>query len=83
MTTIEYITKPGDRWDLIAFKAYGTVADVTLEDGRRENAIGLIIRSNPELPIESILLDGLLLQLPVIPSGTVQTEKESLPPWKR
>lgn len=83
MTTIEYITKPGDRWDLIAYFAYGTIGDIVLEDGTVANAIGEVIRANPDIPIDPVLVDGLLLQLPVIPSGVVQTDKELLPPWKR
>lgn len=70
--TVEYITKPGDRWDLISYKAYGTI-----------DRMGDIVRANPDIPADSILQEGLLLQLPVIPVSTVQSDSELLPPWKR
>lgn len=81
--TTEYITKPGDRWDLISYKAYGTVGDVLLSDGSVVNSISLIIRSNPDIPVDSVLLEGTLLQIPVIPDTSVQSDKDSLPPWKK
>lgn len=72
MTTTEYITKPGDRWDLISYKAYGTI-----------DKMGDLIRANPDLPVNSILQEGLLLQIPVIPDSIVLTNKDLLPPWKQ
>lgn len=82
-TQTEYITKPGDRWDLIAYKAYGTVDTITLLDGTTENAISALVRSNPDIPATAILEPGLLLQVPIIPDANVKTELASLPPWKR
>jgi len=40
MNAVEYITLPGDRWDLISWRAYGTIGEITLEDGSKVNAIG-------------------------------------------
>ncbi|MBV7529040.1 tail protein X [Chitinophaga sp. sic0106] len=68
----EYVTKPGDRWDLISYKAYGTV-----------EKMGDVVRANPAIPIDSILPEGLLLVIPLIPASIVQTDKELLPPWKQ
>ena len=82
MTTVEYITKPGDRWDLIAYKAYGTIDTVTLDDGSSINAMSLLINTNNDIPADDVLLEGLLLQIPVIANANVQTEKDLLPPWK-
>nr|WP_295875670.1 hypothetical protein [uncultured Chitinophaga sp.] len=79
----EYITRPGDRWDLIAFKAYGTVGDITLSDGRRVNAMSFLSESNPDINNDSVLDEGLLLQVPFIPGTGVSTDKDSLPPWKK
>ena len=83
MTTTEYITKPGERWDTIANKAYGTIGNVTLDDGTQVNAMAFIIRSNPGLTIDDVLSEGLLIRVPVIATTSVQTEEELLPPWKR
>lgn len=83
MTTAEYITKPGDRWDLIAYSAYGTIDEITLPDGSTVNAISYIIRNNPGIIQDSVLTEGLLLQIPIIPKASVKTAAELLPPWKR
>lgn len=65
-----YITKKGDRWDLIAFKAYGDA-----------NKLGPIIRANPAVPLYDELPGGLTLNIPVMDRPKVSTEQ--LPPWKR
>jgi phage tail protein X len=83
MTTTEYITKPGDRWDLIAYKAFGTVNDIVMDDGTRQNAVSVVVHANPGIAVDSVLDPGLLLQIPVIPDSTIQTDEELLPPWKR
>jgi len=70
--TTEYITKPGDRWDLISFKAYGTI-----------ERMGDIIRANPDIPRSDVLPEGLVLQIPIIPVATVETDLSLLPPWKQ
>lgn len=67
----EYITKPGDRWDLISYKAYGTIENM-----------GVIIRANTGVPRTDVLQEGLVLQVPVIPAATVATDLSLLPPWK-
>lgn len=83
MTTTEYITKPGDRWDTIAYKAYGTVDQVMLENGAKVNAMSLVMGANPEIAADSVLVEGLLLQIPVIPDSAIQSDKDVLPPWKK
>jgi phage tail protein X len=37
MEATEYITKDGDRLDLLAFKAYGTISSIII-DGKSRNA---------------------------------------------
>ncbi|MEI8390093.1 MAG: tail protein X [bacterium] len=65
----EYITKDGDRWDLIAYEFY---SDATLYEG--------IITANPEVAIIPILPSGLKLKIPVIEDNNqIQFE---LPPWR-
>lgn len=82
-TTTEYITRPGDRWDLIAYNAYGTVDMITLDDDTQVNAMAYIIDSNPGVPIQDILDPGLLLQVPIIPSTVIPISANQLPPWKQ
>ena len=83
MTTTEYISKPGDRWDLIAYKSYGSINEIVMDDGSKQNAISVIIHANPGISVDSILDPGLLLQIPVIPDSTIQTDQSLLPPWKK
>lgn len=65
----EYITKDGDRWDLIAYEYYG---DPTQYEP--------IIVANPDVPIVPILPSGLKLKIPVTEENDVITI--DLPPWK-
>lgn len=69
MEFYEYITKDGDRWDLIAYEFY---ADSTLYEP--------IITANPEVPITPILPSGIKLKIPVIEQeNNINFE---LPPWR-
>jgi phage tail protein X len=68
--TTRYITAEGDRWDIIAYLAYG---DATLYQG--------IIKANPDVPIRAVLPANIIINIPVI-SGAVETPS-NLPPWKR
>lgn len=65
---VQYITKAGDRWDLIAWDHYGD-----------PHAYEEIVAANPNVPIRPTLAAGLVLRIPVReappPAG--------LPPWKR
>lgn len=65
----EYITKDGDRWDLIAYEFY---SDSTLYEQ--------IITANPEVPITPILKSGIKLKIPI----TDDSEEITfiLPPWR-
>jgi hypothetical protein len=82
-TTTEYITRPGDRWDLIAYKAYGTFDAIALDDGTQVNAMSYIMNNNPDVPIVDILDPGILLQIPIIPSTVIPLSADLLPPWKQ
>ncbi len=65
-----YITRDGDRWDMISHKYYSN-----------PNLYEEIIKSNPEVPIEPVLDAGIKLKIPVLEeSETIQFE---LPPWKK
>lgn len=66
----EYITKEGDRWDLIAWQFY---TNSTLYEP--------IIKANPDVSIEPTLKSGIKLKIPVIDQqNTIEFE---LPPWRR
>lgn len=69
---VEYVAKQGDRWDTIAFKAYG---DATLVNG--------IIEANPTIVISPILEASTRVIVPILEQGDVQIDSELLPPWKR
>ncbi len=81
--TIEYITNPGDRWDLIAYKAYGTCGNITLDDGTLVNAISYIMAANPDIVFADVLDPSLLLQIPVVVNLATNLDSQSLPPWKQ
>jgi phage tail protein X len=68
--TTPYITRDGDRWDLIADKAYG---DITKQKD--------IIELNPDIALVARFPDGVTVLLPIIPEADTQTS--NLPPWKR
>lgn len=69
---VEYVTKQGDRWDTIAFKAYG---DATLING--------LIEANVSIVISPILAPGTRVIVPILEQGDIQIDSELLPPWKR
>ena len=67
----EYITKEGDRWDLISYEYYG-------DPHKYEE----IIKANPSVPIMPVLESGIKLKIPII--STKETIGEALtPPWKK
>jgi hypothetical protein len=78
----EYITIDNERWDQIAYKAYGVI---TLVDDTGVNipAMQPIIQANPTVPIYDKLPGGIILQIPVLDTNTAKTATELLPPWKR
>ena len=65
----EYITKSGDRWDLLAYEFYG---DASLYEP--------IIAANPDVPITPILESGLKIQIPI--KDEVDEIEFILPPWR-
>jgi phage tail protein X len=65
-----YTVTEGERWDTIAYKAYGDV-----------NRLPEIIAANPGVPITERLEAGTVLNIPVI--SDPDTDTELLPPWKR
>lgn len=68
----EYITREGERWDAIAYAAYGDVSKVSV-----------LVQNNPNVPITPRLASGLRLLIPIIPTSNSVASKDLLPPWKR
>lgn len=83
MEYTEHITINGERWDTVAYGAYGTVDDITLEDGSTVNAIAHILTANPLLAIESVLGAGVRILVPIIPTVSIEVDTNQLPPWKQ
>lgn len=70
MAYTKYTTIEGDRWDTIAYKAYG---DAT--------KFSVIIEVNPFVPKSDVLPSGLTLYIPLMDRPQINTSL--LPPWKR
>lgn len=66
---VRYVTKDGDRWDLIAQRAYGDPW-----------AFEAIVAANPHVPIRPVLPGGIELMIPV---REPKVETSDVPPWKR
>lgn len=67
---VEYTTKIGDRWDLIAYKSYG---DATMMQP--------IIDANPGLAIDAVFEPGVILLIPILEDDTAGFDLDLLPPW--
>ena len=66
----KYITRGGERWDNIAYLAYG--------DAFR---YGEIILANPNVPKYDVFPQGVTVNVPV--STESESAALNLPPWKR
>ena len=73
---VDYVTKPGDRWDLIAYAMYGdpTLYSVLI-DANRAAYVGLELAAIPP-----VLEAGLTLRAPVLDAVPLATDA---PPWRR
>lgn len=71
MPNTEYITMQGDRWDSIAYAAYGDASDFSI-----------IQDANPNVPATDVFDMGVRLIIP-IQESQINTNIDSLPPWKR
>lgn len=72
MEYTKYITKMGDTWTGIAFKAYGDV-----------NRCIDILNANPTAPGEETLPGDIVLNIPIQEITSKQAALSSVPPWKR
>ncbi len=67
---VEYTTIQGDRWDTVAYKAYGDAM-----------MFPQIAQANRGIPLDVVFVDGVKLKVPVLDAVTLDTNL--LPPWKR
>jgi len=67
----EYVTIQGDRWDSIAFKAYGD-----------SSMFSKIQDVNPNIPLVDNFEGGIKILIPIIEILDT-TNIDLLPPWKR
>ena len=68
----QYTTIDGERWDNVAYKAYGNAA-----------MIKPIIEANPNVLITDRIPVGTVLNIPILQDEQVLTDQELLPPWKQ
>lgn len=68
---LQYTTLENERWDNIAFKAYGSAS---LSD--------VLIKANPEVKITAVLPIGTVLNIPVQAETSALVASNLLPPWK-
>lgn len=66
-----YTTLPGDRWDLIAFKAYGDVSK-----------IGALLAANRGIGAPVELPANVTLRVPILTDADL-VSPDLLPPWKQ
>jgi phage tail protein X len=67
----EYLTIQGDRWDTIAFKAYGD-----------SSMFSKIQDANPNIPLVDNFEGGIKILIPIV-EVLDTTNIDLLPPWKR
>jgi nucleoid-associated protein YgaU len=65
-----YIVKSPERWDSVAFKAYGDPFKVPV-----------LASANPTVALDTVLAPGTVLNVPVLPDP--EANRNLLPPWKR
>ena len=71
---VEYIVKEGERWDTVAYKAYGVI---------NKDTVSAIVENNKNVPLFPILQTGTRLLIPVLEKSEIEINSELLPPWKR
>ena len=70
MAFTKYITNEGDRWDLIAYKAYGDPLKFVQ-----------IMKANPKVPAGDYLAGNITIYVPV--QEQPAQSSNLVPPWKR
>lgn len=73
MANTQYKTVEGDRWDTVAFKAYGDCTGTQIDT---------IKSANPYVTAKDVLPAGIYLNIPILEESAESIE-ENLPPWKK
>lgn len=71
MAEIVIVTQGLERWDSIAFKAYGSDFDVR---GIQE--------ANKHIPLQAIIPSGTSIKIPLVETTSEAIDPNNLPPWK-
>lgn len=72
MANYQIVLPAPERWDNIAFKAYG---DAGLIEG--------IVQANPNVLVNAIVTEGTVLNIPILTEEVVLVDENNLPPWLR
>jgi phage tail protein X len=71
MSSFNYTTKQGDRWDTVSYAMYGSLA-----------FMDRLIQANPAVPLDPVFPDGTVLVIPIVDDTTSALITTNLPPWK-
>jgi len=72
MISVNYTTKQGERWDLLAYRFYGTV-----------KSMNILTDANPSVPLSPMIEMGTNLVIPIIDNTSDLVLKVNVPPWKK
>lgn len=69
MKAIQHLIRAGERWDSLAHRYYGNVAEMSR-----------LIQANPQLAICEVLPQGEFLLVPIIEQQNLSND--DVPPWR-
>lgn len=72
MAEIAVVTQGAERWDSLAYKAYGSDYDLKK-----------IQEANRHIPLQAIIPSGVTIIIPLVDSVDESIDEANLPPWKR
>lgn len=72
MSSINYTSKQGDRWDLLTYKMYGSVTGMKT-----------IMDANPYVALSPVIPAGSVIIIPIAEDTDNAVITENLPPWKK
>lgn len=70
MDSINYTAIQGDRWDVLAYKYYGSV-----------KSMNILTDANPTVPVSWELMPGTNLIIPIMDDTNDSIITQNLPPW--
>lgn len=72
MSSINYTTKQGERWDQLAHRYYGTV-----------KSMNILTDANPTVSLSPIIDSGTNLIIPIVDNSSDTVITKNTPPWKK